>query len=112
MTEVSERLRQATERDQIRRMRFVSLLEGTTLIVLLFVAVPLKHLGIYRGATSIVGPVHGLAFMFYIWMLIQTISGGGCQRVRLRLLIGAFIPFGGFVNERALKRRELLGARD
>jgi integral membrane protein len=113
MTEVSERLRQATERDQIRRMRFVSLLEGTTLIVLLFVAVPLKHLGIYRGATSIVGPVHGLAFMFYIWMLIQTISGGGWSKGEIaRLLIGAFIPFGGFVNERALKRRELLGARD
>jgi integral membrane protein len=66
MTAVSERLRQAAERDQIRRMRFVSLLEGATLVVLLFVAVPLKHLGIYREATSIIGPVHGLAFMLYI----------------------------------------------
>lgn len=108
MTAVSERLRQAAERDQIHRMRLVSLLEGATLIVLLFVAVPLKHLGLYREATSIIGPLHGLAFMFYIWMLIQTISGGGWSKGEIaRLLIGAFIPFGGFINERALKRREM-----
>jgi hypothetical protein len=45
-------------------------------------------------------------------MLIQTISGGGWSKGEIaRLLIGAFIPLGAFVNERALKRREMaLGA--
>jgi hypothetical protein len=41
------------------------LLEGATLVLLLFVAVPLKHLGIYREAMSITGPLHGLAFRRY-----------------------------------------------
>ena len=36
--------RRADELDQLRRMQAISLLEGTTLTLLVFVAVPLKHL--------------------------------------------------------------------
>ena len=64
------------ERDQLRRMRLVSLLEGATLVALLFVAVPLKHIAGHPAATSIIGPIHGMAFLLYVWMLIQTVSGG------------------------------------
>jgi integral membrane protein len=95
------------ERDQLRRMRLVSLLEGTTLVALLFVAVPLKHIAGHPAATSIVGPIHGMAFLLYIWMLIQTVSGADWSRAEIaRAVIVAFIPFGAFANERFLKRKE------
>ena len=77
------------------------------MLVLIFVAVPLKHLGGYPIATSLVGPVHGLAFILYVWMLIQTVASGNWSRPEIvRIAAAAFIPFGAFANERALKRRE------
>jgi integral membrane protein len=98
---------QAEELSQLRRMRAVSLLEGTTLLLLLGVAVPLKHLAGIPVATSIMGPIHGIAFVLYVWMLIQTISIGGWTRAAAaRMVLAAFIPFGAFVNERALARRQ------
>jgi integral membrane protein len=92
---------------QLRRMRAVSLLEGTTLLLLLGVAVPLKHLAGIPIATAIMGPIHGIAFVLYIWMLVQTVSIGGWTRAAAaRMILAAFIPFGAFVNERALARRQ------
>ena len=102
----------ADERHQLRRMRAVSLVEGTTLVVLVFVAVPLRHLAGFRLATSLMGPIHGMAFMLYLWMLIETISGGAWSKREIaRLLIAAVVPFGAFVNERSLRRREVALAR-
>ncbi|WP_258157991.1 DUF3817 domain-containing protein [Rhizobium sp. TH2] len=60
------------DRRQLRRMRLASVLEATTLAVLVFVAVPLKHVFGMPQFVSAMGPVHGLAFLFYIWMLIQS----------------------------------------
>ena len=57
---------QNEELSQLRRMRAVSLLEGTTLLLLLGVAVPLKHLAGMPVATSIMGPIHGIAFVLYV----------------------------------------------
>jgi integral membrane protein len=95
------------EQVQLRRMRWVSLLEGSTLIALVFVAVPLKHIFGYPAATAILGPIHGAAFLLYVWMLSQTISAGDwAKREIVRMIAAAFIPFGAFVNERALKRKE------
>ncbi|MFC4726680.1 DUF3817 domain-containing protein [Coralloluteibacterium thermophilus] len=92
---------------QLRRMRAVSILEGTTLLLLVLVAVPLKHLAGIPQASAVMGPVHGMAFLLYVWMLIQTVSGGGWSRAEVARMLGAaFIPFGAFANERALARRQ------
>lgn len=97
----------AEEESQLRRMRAVSLLEGCTLLVLIFVAMPLKHLAGYPVATAIVGPVHGIAFILYLWTLVQTWAGGDWSRLdTARMFIAAFIPFGAFFNERILARRQ------
>ena len=99
----------AEERGQLRRMRVVSVIEGSTLLVLVFVAVPLKHLGGYPIATAIMGPIHGMAFLLYVWMLIQTVSGAAFpRRDVVRMVVAAFIPFGAFLNERILRRRQAL----
>jgi integral membrane protein len=92
---------------RLRRMRAVSLLEGSTLLLLLLVAVPLKHVAGLPIATRIMGPIHGLAFLTYGWMLIRNVAGGGWSRADIvRLSIAALIPFGAFINERALARRQ------
>ncbi len=55
------------------------------------------------AATSILGPIHGGMFLLFVWIVIRSwaeglINGHGAGR----LLVGSFIPFGGFINERWL----------
>jgi integral membrane protein len=93
------------ELSQLRRMRLVSLLEGATLLILVFVAVPLRHAGGYRVATMIMGPAHGMAFLLYVWMLIQTVAAVSLPRRDVAWMIAAaFVPFGAFLNERMLRK--------
>ena len=95
------------DRRQLGRMRIASILEATTLAILVFIAVPLKHLFGMPQVVSVMGPIHGLAFLFYIWMLIQShFQIGWSGREWVRMILCAFIPLAGFVNERLLKHRQ------
>lgn len=97
---------------QIRRLRLASFVEATTLLILVLVAVPLKHAFGYSQATRIMGPVHGVAFVAYAWNVIAAVSGGGWSgREIARLSVAAFLPFGGFLNAGLLRRKQaILGA--
>lgn len=86
-------------------LRRVAILEAWTLILLFGVAMPLKYVAGVEQATSVMGPIHGLAFMMFLWFVIRSwaeeiITASGVAR----LFIGAFIPGAGFVNERWLRR--------
>lgn len=90
-----------------RNLRRASWLEAVTLLALLFVAMPLKYVFGLPIATSIAGSVHGIAFLFFAWMLVQAIFGDGLRLLEaLRLLVFAFLPFGGFYNEHYLRHRK------
>ncbi len=88
-----------TEFYQLRRLKIASIFEATTLVLLVFVAVPLKHIyGMPMGST-LLGPIHGIAFLIYIWMIVETVSGGGWRaREVARLVVVAFIPLAGYLN--------------
>ncbi len=99
----------AEELAPLRRLRAASFCEATTLLVLLFVAVPLKHAFGYAPATRIMGPVHGVAFVAYVWSVIAATSAGGWSRREIaRLVLAAFIPFGGFLNAGLLRRKQAM----
>ncbi len=74
----------AFELAQLRRMRLASLFEGSTLVLLVCVAMPLKYMAGYPQETQIIGSVHGFAFLFYVWVVINTVAGGGWRVARLR----------------------------
>lgn len=87
-------------------LKRAAIFEALTLLALFCVAMPLKYWAEVPSAVSIMGPIHGLAFMIFLWFVIRSWAEGLINRLgALRLLIGAFIPFGGFVNERWLRRR-------
>ncbi|MGD9895451.1 MAG: DUF3817 domain-containing protein [Candidatus Methylacidiphilaceae bacterium] len=95
------------DRTLIRRLRIASILEGFTLLLLVFVAVPAKHLFGHPMAVRIIGSVHGFFFLFFLWSLAAAVSAGGwTRREVLRLLLGSFIPFGVFANAGLLRQKE------
>jgi len=96
------------ERDEaMRRLKLVTAIEAATLVVLVFIAVPLKHIANYSLLVSILGPIHGMAFVTFIWIVISTASSGYLHRSEVgRLLIASVIPFGGFFSIAWMNRRE------
>nr|WP_314467020.1 DUF3817 domain-containing protein [uncultured Novosphingobium sp.] len=91
----------------IRRLRLTSFIEASTLLILLFIAVPLKHVLGYPEATRIMGPIHGAAFVAYAWTVVVVATGGGdwSRGEIARLVAAAFVPFGGFANVGLLRRK-------
>lgn len=98
------------ESAQLRWLKIASVVEATTLLLLLCIAVPLKHLGDWPLGVRLMGPLHGLAFVVYIWMAVQVVLDAHWRCVDVAWLIFlAVIPFGGYVNavflSRILRRR-------
>ena len=90
----------------VERLCRLSLLEGTTLLALLLVAVPLKHLAHLPLAVAIIGPIHGLVFSAYIWAVVEAVAGEGWnRRDALRLTLAAFVPLGSFANVSFLRQK-------
>lgn len=59
------------------------------------------------GIVSVMGPVHGMAFVIYLWMLVQSHYTLVWTRTEwVRMIFTACIPLAGFVNERLLKHRQ------
>lgn len=84
-------------------LRFAVAIEGATLLMLVLVAVPLKRVFDIPFATEIMGPIHGLAFLIFLYALAEALSARAIpKRSTIRFLLGAMIPFGGVLNERWL----------
>lgn len=78
--------------------RVVALLEGSSLLLLLFVAVPLKYLFENPAGVKIIGPIHGLLFLLFVVLLM--LHGIKKELKPGTVAIGfvaSFIPFGTFI---------------
>lgn len=89
---------------KIGRLRIIALLEGVSLLVLVFVAVPFKYLLHDDRVTRLVGPVHGVLFLLF---LINCLSVGLEYRWKFKtttwkVLLACIIPFGTFYIDRTL----------
>ncbi|MEM7020068.1 MAG: DUF3817 domain-containing protein [Pseudomonadota bacterium] len=94
-------------RNRMRYMRLVALLEGSTLVVLVCIAVPLKHLLGMPQMVSVIGPIHGMAFLLYLWMVINVVSGEAWSKIEItRVLFAAVVPFGAFLNASFMRHKE------
>lgn len=87
-------------------LRWANLAEAATLVALFCVAMPLKYMAGMPIAVSIAGSIHGLCFMLFIVVLMRALS----MRVvsigySLALFVGAFIPFGGFINDYWMRKK-------
>jgi len=91
---------------RLQRLRVVALAEGMTLLALVGIAVPLKHLAGFPSATSLLGPIHGMAFLAYFWMLFNVVSSDDWTRNEVaRLVVAALVPFGALLSAGLLKRK-------
>ena len=92
----------------IGRLRIVGFLEGISLIVLVFIAVPLKYWGGEPALVKMVGPIHGLLFTLF---MLMALSAGVTYRWKFsetswKVLLACIIPFGTFYVDKHILARE------
>jgi integral membrane protein len=83
---------------KIGRLRLIGYLEGLSLLVLIFIAVPMKHIFHNPALSTILGPIHGAIFLVF---MLNTMSVGIEQNWKFKtttwkILAACFIPFGTF----------------
>lgn len=82
----------------LRTLRLASWAQGGTLLALLFIAVPLKRLADVPMAVTLMGPIHGAAFLAYAALVFSHLAA---RRINLgqtmQLMTAAFVPFGAFL---------------
>jgi integral membrane protein len=79
-------------------IRWAALFEGSSLLLLLFIAMPLKYYAGIPEAVKIIGPIHGVLFLGFLFFLFSHAGKGELNITKTTLgFIASFIPFGTFV---------------
>lgn len=79
----------------IKFFRLIALLEGISLILLLFVAMPLKYIWSLPEMVQLVGMAHGVLFILYVLLLIFVVPVLQLKAKAVAIsFFCAFIPFG------------------
>jgi len=79
-------------------IRWTALFEGSSLLLLLFVAMPLKYYAEIPEAVKIIGPIHGVLFLTFLVLLFSHTSKRELSIFKTFLgFIASFIPFGTFI---------------
>jgi integral membrane protein len=88
----------------IGRLRIIGLLEGISLLILVFIAVPLKYAFHHPEGSEIMGPIHGALFLLFV---INTLSVGveykwSFKATTWKVLLACIVPFGTFYIDRKI----------
>lgn len=96
-------------RDPLLRYRVMANVVGTVLLVLVFVAVPLRYAGGHPALSKTVSPIHGALYMV---LVVCVILLGRARRWPLRRVVlvalGGTVPVLSFLVERRVTAREAL----
>ena len=92
----------------IRLFRSIGLIEGFTTLALFLVAMPLKYGLDFPHLVPPVGMIHGVAFVVYLLAMVICLWGRGFTAWEwTRTTVASFFPFGTFLNDPMLKRKQL-----
>lgn len=90
---------------ELKSLTIAGYLEGLSFILLLGVAMPIRHYFDISEPVRYLGMTHGVLFIAYVVILMSTAS-----KVKMPLwgmpggVIAALLPFGPFVFDRMLKK--------
>lgn len=90
----------------LKTFRYVALAEATSFLLLLIAAVVKRTDGNEAGV-HILGPIHGLLFVAYVAIaLMIRADQGWSPKATFWILVGAVLPFGGYVVDWWLLREQ------
>ncbi|MDL5046645.1 DUF3817 domain-containing protein [Oscillatoria amoena NRMC-F 0135] len=89
------------------RLRLIGFAEGISLILLIFVAMPLKYAMGMPQAVEVVGMAHGILFILYVLAAIQVSIDYSWNALKiLKVLVASLVPFGTFYADAKIFKAE------
>ncbi len=91
-------------KNPIPLLRIIALVEGVSFLLLLGVAMPLKYFAGLPLAVKVAGSIHGVLFIAFGLLLLQTMVVARWTLLRgTTVLAAALLPFGPFVMDRRMR---------
>lgn len=88
-------------KNQVRLFKWISILEGISFIVLLFIAMPLKYIYEMPQMVQQVGMAHGILFVAYVAGGLILIKPMKWSLTQIAIILGcSVLPFGPFYVEK------------
>ncbi|MEA2073146.1 MAG: DUF3817 domain-containing protein [Campylobacterota bacterium] len=92
---------------KVRQFGTINTIEGYSYLLLLFVAMPMKYMMGIAVATKIVGMIHGILFMLFIYLLIVAWQETKWSiKESIIFFIASLVPFGTFFTKNRIKSYE------
>lgn len=94
-----------SQNSTLKNLTIAGYLEGTSFLLLLGIAMPLKYMMGIPEAVRYIGMAHGVLFIAYILMLLVATG-----KIKMPLwamplgVLGSFLPFGPFIFDHVLKK--------
>lgn len=89
---------QQTSHPNFAITRIAALLEGTSLLLLLFVAMPLKYWADIPMGVKVIGPAHGILFLSFVALMLLHLLRKDLSIIHSIIgIVASFIPFGTFI---------------
>jgi len=89
----------------LKSLTIIGYLEGTSFLLLLCIAMPLKYMMDIPEGVKYIGMAHGILFIAYVIILI-----GSAIKIKMPLwaipagVLGSLLPFGPFIFDHLLKK--------
>jgi len=90
-------------KSHVGRLRVIAFLEGCSLLLLLFIAMPVKYILGIPEATQAIGLIHGLLFILFIiaTIFISILQKWNLGRVFM-VMASSVLPFGTFYIDKKI----------
>ncbi|PUE66486.1 DUF3817 domain-containing protein [Arcobacter caeni] len=90
--------------DTFSRFRIISIIEGLSYLILVFIAMPLKYMFDYPLAVKVVGMSHGVLFILFFVALVMAMNRYKWKFLGFQLFVYSLIPFGFILIERIIMK--------
>ena len=86
----------------------IALAEGTSFLILLCIAMPMKYFMGMPLAVRIVGLIHGILFLLYVGQLIRLRNTYQWDNwFSIQAFVASILPFGTFLFDKYLREKEV-----
>ncbi|MBK7444375.1 MAG: DUF3817 domain-containing protein [Bacteroidetes bacterium] len=100
-------MEQAWYKTEIGRFRKVAIFEGISFLLLLFIAMPLKYGANIPQAVDIMGWIHGMLFISYMFTGLNVkIAHDWSFKKTALAVVASIIPFGPFILDKKILSKE------
>ena len=94
------------------RYRIMAYVTGVMLLLLVFVAMPIRYIGHDHGPVAVIGTAHGFLYCVYLLAAFDlALRARWSAKGTVFVLLAGTIPFLSFVAERIVTRRTRAGER-